>query len=290
MREFLFATTVTWMITSFCAPSFAGQQSSRVMINKQGDRAVIMRNPPSKSNAKYSKEMVICGRFSRMHIDDQVNAYASCMVNFDNVVQAGGYTFDKAALTAAAGAAIAASSTPNPVSRLQPQVAKGDYASKLNLLHKIESGEAPEVPGTNREIAREFIGDFYANGWGVGQDYAAARLWYQRAIDTPDATFIVSRAKMKLADLYERGLGGPRDHAKAKQLIDSTWMPRREAPAPQNERSPELVQNPVRALPPPSSRRAESESDSGLGPLGCHFAMRNAPSFAGIGNCAPWSW
>ena len=180
------------------------------------------------------------------------------MVNFDNVVQAGGYTFDKAALTTAAAAAIAASSTPNPVSRLQPQVAKGDYAAKLNLLHKIESGEAPEVPGTNREIAREFIGDFYANGWGVGQDYAAARLWYQRAIDTPDATFIVSRAKMKLADLYERGLGGPRDHAKAKQLIDSTWMPRREAPAPQNERSPELVQNPVRALPPNARRNCVS--------------------------------
>ena len=260
MRDFLFVTALTWLAIGSCTTSFAGQQSSGVMINKQGDRVVIIKNPPTKSNAKYSAEMVTCEGFSRMHIDDKVNAYASCMVNFDNLVQAAGYTFDKAALTAAS-AAVAASSTPDAISRQQPQAAtagSGDYAVRLTALHKIESGEAPEVPGTNREIAREFIGDFYANGWGVRQDYAAARMWYQRAIDTPDATFIVSRAKMKLAHLYEKGLGGPRDYAKARQLIDSTWMPSPETQAAQNERRQQQVHSPVSASPPPPRPRCHS--------------------------------
>jgi TPR repeat protein len=45
----------------------------------------------------------------------------------------------------------------------------------------------------------------YAKGVGVPKDYAAAREWYQRAINTGGGTMI---ARARLAKLYDLGLGG----------------------------------------------------------------------------------
>ena len=43
------------------------------------------------------------------------------------------------------------------------------------------------------------LGTLYANGWGVAQDYAKAREWYQRAADKGDAD-----AKARLEELRIR--------------------------------------------------------------------------------------
>ena len=59
------------------------------MINNQGERVVIVKNPPGKSDAEYANEMANCEGFSRMHMSDKVNAYSGCMLYFNNLAQVG---------------------------------------------------------------------------------------------------------------------------------------------------------------------------------------------------------
>jgi tetratricopeptide (TPR) repeat protein len=143
------------------------------------------------------------------------------------------------------------------------QLASGNYAEQLNALRKIESGEAPEMPGVDREVAREQIGEFYENG----QDYAAARRWYQKAIDTPGADFAITKAKVKLANLYEMGLGGPRDHAKAEQLINSTGVLTQDAQAAKDKREREQAEMWLRAFmtPGPGISRYHQQENTEVG-------------------------
>jgi TPR repeat protein len=59
------------------------------------------------------------------------------------------------------------------------------------------------------------LGWFYANGFGVTQDYAKARQWYERAADNGEA-----RAMNALGVLYDRGEGVGQDYAKARQWYE----------------------------------------------------------------------
>jgi len=55
------------------------------------------------------------------------------------------------------------------------------------------------------------LGGLYAKGQGVAQDYAKARWWYEKAADKD-----VARAMTKLGGLYENGQGVAQDYAKAR--------------------------------------------------------------------------
>ncbi len=59
-------------------------------------------------------------------------------------------------------------------------------------------------------VAQNDIGDLYANGRGVPQDYAQAMAWYRKAADQGNAV-----AQYNVGSLYERGQGVPQDIAQA---------------------------------------------------------------------------
>ena len=102
-----------------------------------------------------------------------------------------------------------------------------DPTESLALLHKID--DEADAPGTYRNNprawkdhqtavydARMYLAEYAENQ----KDYAAARGWYQKAISVTDTGTVGAYAK--LANLYEKGLGGPRDHQKYEELMAMT--------------------------------------------------------------------
>ena len=118
MRRFLFAAALSGSLSVvFCAVSSAGQQSGGAMINEQGARVVILKNPSSKTNAQFSSEMAKCESLSRTHMDERVNFYSGCMIYLGNLAQLDGRIVDKAALTPR--------STPESVAKRDRSLTKG---------------------------------------------------------------------------------------------------------------------------------------------------------------------
>jgi Sel1 repeat len=137
--------------------------------------------------------------------------------------------------------------------------------------------------------AREQIGECYQNGWGVPRDRAAARKWYEKALNTPGAmsTFDrtnlaspVRKASFLLSEMYEHGQGGPRDHAKAEELLASAGMQTREQMAEQRKRDELNAAIIAGALLAPVPATPSSEPSW----MACH----HAGGFAGVMNCPPW--
>jgi hypothetical protein len=98
---------------------------------------------------------------------------------------------------------------------------------QLRLLAQIDA-EA-NAPGTYRnnprfwrqhqqavQDARLFLGEYAESQ----KDYVSARNWYQKAISVTDTSTLM--ATVKLANLYEHGLGVPRNHTKYEELMAST--------------------------------------------------------------------
>jgi hypothetical protein len=69
--------------------------------------------------------------------------------------------------------------------------------------------------------AEQYIGDIYLRGDGVAQDYAEAASWLRKAAQHGSA-----RAYLTLAQLDEKGLGGPADpyQAYVEYSIALTWL------------------------------------------------------------------
>jgi TPR repeat protein len=63
--------------------------------------------------------------------------------------------------------------------------------------------------------AQNNLGEWYAKGRGVQQDYAQARAWYEKA-----ATQGHPLAQNNLAELYFAGLGGPQDYVRAYMWVN----------------------------------------------------------------------
>lgn len=63
--------------------------------------------------------------------------------------------------------------------------------------------------------AQNNLGEWYAKGRGVPQDYTQARLWYEKA-----ATQGHPLAQNNLAELYFAGLGGPQDYVRAYMWVN----------------------------------------------------------------------
>lgn len=62
--------------------------------------------------------------------------------------------------------------------------------------------------------AQNRLGELYAKGRGVPQDYAQARAWYEKA-----AAQGHPMAQNNLAELYFAGLGGPPDYVRAYMWV-----------------------------------------------------------------------
>jgi len=66
-----------------------------------------------------------------------------------------------------------------------------------------------------RADAQFALGDLYEDGHGVPQDYAQAAVWYRKAADQGYAV-----AQLDLGVLYEHGSGVPQDYAEAYFWLD----------------------------------------------------------------------
>lgn len=63
--------------------------------------------------------------------------------------------------------------------------------------------------------AQNGLGELYAKGKGMPQDYTQARTWYEKA-----AAQGHPHAQNNLAELYFAGLGGPQDYVRAYMWVD----------------------------------------------------------------------
>lgn len=63
--------------------------------------------------------------------------------------------------------------------------------------------------------AQNGLGELYAKGKGMPQDYTQARAWYEKA-----AAQGHPHAQNNLAELYFAGLGGPQDYVRAYMWVD----------------------------------------------------------------------
>ena len=59
------------------------------------------------------------------------------------------------------------------------------------------------------------LGQLYANGRGVPQDYATAQKWYEKAASQNHAW-----AQVQLGQLYANGRGVPQDYATARKWYE----------------------------------------------------------------------
>lgn len=74
---------------------------------------------------------------------------------------------------------------------------------------------ALQAQATQGDIeAQNRLGELYAKGRGVPQDYAQARAWYEKA-----AAQGHPMAQNNLAELYFAGLGGPSDYVRAYMWV-----------------------------------------------------------------------
>jgi TPR repeat protein len=64
-------------------------------------------------------------------------------------------------------------------------------------------------------ISMGFLGLFYSEGFGVAQDYAKSREWYEKAAAKDNAN-----AMYELGQIYSEGFGVARDYAKAREWFE----------------------------------------------------------------------
>ena len=119
--------------------------------------------------------------------------------------------------------------------------AKGNYQEALRELLQIDAqGDFPKPVGADAPWSitpqspeyhqlrlwedhqgqlswtREMIGDLYAEGRLGTQDLSRAAAWYEKAINTDGVGLSSEHVKLKLAFMYENGIGVPKSHARAE--------------------------------------------------------------------------
>ena len=84
---------------------------------------------------------------------------------------------------------------------------RGDNATALKTFQSLAAQGNAE--------AQNYIGQLYAHGQGVPQDYVQAREWYEKAAAQGHAL-----AQNNLAELYYAGLGVPKDDVRAYMWVN----------------------------------------------------------------------
>jgi uncharacterized protein len=99
-------------------------------------------------------------------------------------------------------AALAGAAGAGPLDDARAADLRGDYATEFRLLR-------PLAEQRNAE-AQTALGDMYAGGNGVPQDYVEAVKWFRRAAEQGFAD-----AQDSLARMYVQGQGVPKDYVQA---------------------------------------------------------------------------
>jgi hypothetical protein len=81
-----------------------------------------------------------------------------------------------------------------------------------DIISDVDLQQLKTLAAQGHASAQIQLGQLYANGWGVPQDYAAARGWYEKAAAQGHAG-----AQVQLGQLYVNGRGVPQDYKKARQ-------------------------------------------------------------------------
>ncbi len=163
-------------------------------------------------------------------------------------------------------------------------------------------------------LAEYKIGEYYEKGLGVPQNYAAAAMWYQKAVEN---TYADMRPRFALGWLYAHGLGVPRDPAKARAvfatigggegqllvgMLDAGKLPKsidglaaaeteysaaqKQQEEQANEAQYEAFEHAF-AASNAAQRQAPAESDQPSW-YTCHSVLSGAPMIAGMAGCSPW--
>ena len=85
-------------------------------------------------------------------------------------------------------------------------------SSPPDIISDVDRQQLKRLAAQGSPWAQTQLGQLYANGLGVPQDYMTARGWYEKAAAQGHAG-----AQAQLGQLYASGLGVPQDHKKAQQ-------------------------------------------------------------------------
>jgi len=86
------------------------------------------------------------------------------------------------------------------------------------------------------------------------------------------------------------GLGGAKDPARAEALIHQAGgMTQADVIAQEKEREAKLAAFMVALAATSGAPRRQEDAEKGPSILTCHYAIRSAPSIAGMMRCPPWS-
>jgi hypothetical protein len=114
-----------------------------------------------------------------------------------------------------------AGTTGRLISEARAAQARGDYAGMMRAFLELEGSP---TAAADVAFARTQIGILYEKGLGVPQNYALARQWYGKAIETNEAAGGVPGAGLaysRLGFLYANGLGGSSDKQAARRAFEN---------------------------------------------------------------------
>jgi hypothetical protein len=99
-----------------------------------------------------------------------------------------------------------------PMQRQMAQAPGRPPSPQLDIISDVDLQQLKTLAAQGHASAQTQLGQLYANGRGVPQDYATARGWYEKAAARGHAG-----AQAQLGQLYANGKGAPQDYQKARQ-------------------------------------------------------------------------
>jgi hypothetical protein len=99
-----------------------------------------------------------------------------------------------------------------PLQRQMAQIPGRAPSSPPDIISDVDLQQLKTLAAQGSPWAQTQLGQLYANGRGVPQDYATARGWYEKSAAQGHAG-----AQTQLGQLYADGRGVPRDYKKARQ-------------------------------------------------------------------------
>src|SRR6267143_1637518 len=100
---------------------------------------------------------------------------------------------------------------PELTKRLMAQAPGHAPASPPEMISDVDLQQLMRLGAQGNASAQNQLGQLYANGRGVPQDYTTARRWLEQA-----AAHGVAQAQYNLGQLHANGRGGPQDYATAR--------------------------------------------------------------------------
>jgi hypothetical protein len=106
-----------------------------------------------------------------------------------------------------------------PIQRQMAQASGRSSSSSRDSISDVDRQQLRRLAAQGSPWAQTQLGQLYANGLGIPQDYAAARGWYEKAAAQAHAG-----AQAQLGQLYANGLGVQQDYKKAQQWWEQAGL------------------------------------------------------------------